>query len=83
MTLFQLVGKNALRKRRRTLLTLISISFSMTLLSLMMTIWRSFYVDTLGTTSALRLITRPRGSSYFMLAGQAITKRKSGLCPEW
>jgi hypothetical protein len=50
------------------MLTLLSISFSLLLLTIMLTIWRSFYVDPLGTGSALRLVTPPRGSSYLMLA---------------
>ena len=81
MTFFQLVTKNSLRKRRRSLLTLISITFSMMLLSLMITIWRSFYLHTLGTTSALRLVTRPRGSSYFMLALPSYYDKKIRAVP--
>src|SRR5215469_1958709 len=81
MTLAQFVAKNAFRKRRRSLLTLISISFSLMLLSLMMTIWRSFYFDTLGTTSAVRLVTRPRGLSYFMLTLPSYYEQKIRSLP--
>ena len=59
----------------------LSITFSMMLLSLMITIWRSFYVDTLGTTSALRLVTRPQGSSYFMLALPSYYEKKIRSLP--
>jgi putative ABC transport system permease protein len=53
----------------------------MMLLSLMIAIWRSFYVDTLGTTSALRLVTRPQGSSYFMLALPSYYEKKIRSLP--
>ncbi|MBV9181079.1 MAG: FtsX-like permease family protein [Acidobacteria bacterium] len=55
---------------------IISISFSLMLLSLMITIWRSFYLDTLGTTSALRLVTRPRGASFSMLVLPSYYEKK-------
>ena len=57
MTLTRFVTKNAFRNRRRTILTVISISVSLLLLTLMMTIWRSFYIDSGPPESALRLIT--------------------------
>jgi len=39
--------------------TILSIAFSIWLLTIMMTLWRSFYIDQLGPASALRLFTRP------------------------
>ena len=45
MTLAGFVHKNALRNPRRSVLTVVSIAFSMLLLTLMMTIWQRFYVD--------------------------------------
>ena len=69
MTLTQFVTKNAFRNRRRTILTVISISVSLLLLTLMMTIWRSFYIDKGPPESALRLITRHRVSLTFFLPG--------------
>ena len=81
MTLLQLVTKNAFRNKLSSLLTIIGISFSMMLLSLMVTVWRSFYVDTLGSASALRLVTRPRGSSYVMLALPSYYEKKIRFVP--
>ena len=45
MTLGTFVVRNAFRNKRRSLLTMISISFSLLLLTLMICIWRSFYFD--------------------------------------
>jgi putative ABC transport system permease protein len=59
MTLAGLVAKNALRNKRRSVPTILSIAFSIWLLTIMMTLWRSFYIDQLGPASALRLFTRP------------------------
>ncbi len=62
MTLTRFVTKSAFRNKRRSILTVLSITFSLLLLTLMMTIWRSFYIDKGSTQSALRLITRHRVS---------------------
>lgn len=67
MTLTQFVTKNAFRNRRRTILTVISISVSLLLLTLMMTVWRTFYIDKGPPQSALRLITRHRVSLTNMM----------------
>jgi putative ABC transport system permease protein len=67
MTLSQFAVKNALRNRRRSLLTVASVSFSLLLLTLMMTIWHAFYVDQGAPESARRLITRHRVSLTFFL----------------
>jgi len=62
MTLTRFVRKSAFRNKRRSLLTVLSITFSLLLLTLMMTIWRAFYIDTFSAQSAQRLITRHRVS---------------------
>jgi putative ABC transport system permease protein len=62
MTLTRFVTKSAFRNKRRSALTVLSIMFSLLLLTLMMTIWRAFYIDTFSAESAQRLITRHRVS---------------------
>jgi putative ABC transport system permease protein len=69
MTLTSFVGKNAFRNKRRSALTVISIAFSMLLLTLMLTLWRSFYLYDGSTESNLRLIVRHRVSLTFDLPG--------------
>jgi len=67
MTLAQFVGKNALRNKRRSSLTVLSIAFSIVLLTLMMALWRSFYSENLSEQSPLRLLVRHRVSLAFDL----------------
>ncbi len=62
MTLARFVTKSAFRNKRRSSLTVLSITFSLLLLTLMMTVWRAFYMDTFSAQSAQRLITRHRVS---------------------
>ncbi|MGA3088818.1 MAG: FtsX-like permease family protein [Terriglobales bacterium] len=62
MTLTGFVTKSAFRNRRRSILTVLSITFSLLLLTLMMTVWRSFYIDQGSGQSAQRLISRHRVS---------------------
>jgi len=62
MTLTRFVTKSAFRNKRRSVLTVLSITFSLVLLTLMMTVWRQFYIDTGTAQSAQRLITRHRVS---------------------
>ena len=69
MTLTRFVTKNAFRNRRRSILTVVSISFSLLLLTLMMTIWRSFYIDKGTPESAERMMTRHKVSLTFFLPG--------------
>src|SRR5258708_16345042 len=57
MTLGSFVIRNAFRNKRRSLLTMVSISFSLLLLTLMICIWRSFYVDQVAPEASRRLIT--------------------------
>ena len=67
MTLSSFVVRNTFRNKRRSLLTMLSISFSLLLLTLMMSIWRTFYIDSAPPDSATRLITRDRVSLAFFL----------------
>jgi putative ABC transport system permease protein len=67
MTMGSFVVRNAFRNKRRSLLTVISISFSLLLLTLMICIWRSFYVDQVAPEAARRLIIRDRVSLAFFL----------------
>ncbi|HKC01319.1 MAG TPA: FtsX-like permease family protein [Terriglobales bacterium] len=62
MTLTRFVTKSAFRNKRRSLLTVLSITFSLLLLTVMMTVWHRFYVDKGDAQSAQRLITRHRVS---------------------
>jgi putative ABC transport system permease protein len=69
MTLTSFVRKNSFRNRRRSILTVLSIGFSLLLLTLMMTIWRGFFVDKGTADSALRLVTRHKVSLAFTMPG--------------
>jgi putative ABC transport system permease protein len=69
MTLSRFVTKNAFRNKRRSSLTVLSIAFSLLLLTLMMTIWRGFYLDKGSAESAQRLVVRHRVSLTFNLPG--------------
>ncbi len=65
MTLTSFVRKNAFRNLRRSILTVLSIGFSLLLLTLMMAIWRNFYMEKGSDESALRLVTRHKVSLVF------------------
>jgi putative ABC transport system permease protein len=69
MTLTRFVTKNAFRNKRRSILTVLSIAFSLLLLTLMMTIWRGFYLDQGSAESTERLVVRHRVSLTFNLPG--------------
>jgi putative ABC transport system permease protein len=62
MTLSRFVTKSAFRNKRRSLLTVVSIAFSLLLLSIMLSVWRSFYIDKGAPDSALRIMTRHKVS---------------------
>ena len=62
MTLTRFVSKSAFRNKRRSILTVLSITFSLLLLTVMMTVWHRFYLDKGDAQSAQRLITRHRVS---------------------
>jgi putative ABC transport system permease protein len=67
MTLSGFVVRNTFRNRRRSLLTMLSISFSLLLLTMMVSIYRTFYIDAGAPDSAKRVITRDRISLAFFL----------------
>ena len=67
MTLTRFATKNAFRNKRRAILTILSMAFSLLLLTLMMTIWRAFYIDEGTAESAQRLIVRNKVSLVFFL----------------
>lgn len=79
MTLRRFVTKNAFRNKRRSILTVLSIAFSLLLLTLMMTIWRAFYLDEGSAESAERLVVRHRVSLTFSLPG--FYRQKIGAVP--
>jgi len=62
MTLTRFVTRSAFRNRLRSFLTVASIGFSLLLLSIMLTIWRSFYIDKGAPDAALRIMTRHKVS---------------------
>jgi putative ABC transport system permease protein len=62
MTLAQFAARNVWRNKRRTVLTVLSLGFSFLLLTLMMTIWRTFYIDAWSTVSAEHIVCRHRVS---------------------
>jgi putative ABC transport system permease protein len=65
MTLSQFAAKNAFRNRRRSLLTAMSIGFSLLLLTLLMSIYAGFYLQKGSDESNLRLVTRHKVSLVF------------------
>jgi putative ABC transport system permease protein len=67
MTFGSFVVRNTFRNKRRSLLTIASIGFSLLLLTLMTSIWRAFYVDQVAPEAAKRVITRDRVSLSFFL----------------
>ena len=69
--------RNTFRNKRRSLLTMLSISFSLLLLTLMVSIWRTFYIDVGAADSAKRIITRDRVSLAFFLPGYYREKIRS------
>ena len=60
MTLTRFVTKSAFRNKRRSVLTVLSIAFSLLLLTLMMTIWHAFYMRENSEQESQRLVTRHR-----------------------
>ena len=69
MTLSRFVTKNALRNKRRSILTIASIGVSLLLLTFMMTLWHGFYIDKGSAESTRRLIARHRVSLTNFLPG--------------
>lgn len=62
MTLAQFAARNVWRNKRRSILTILSLSFSFLLLTLLMTIWRTFYIDPWSVISARHIVCRHRVS---------------------
>jgi putative ABC transport system permease protein len=69
MTLTRFVTKNAFRNKRRSILTVLSIAFSLLLLTFMMTLWHAFALNDGSAESAQRLVVRHRVSLTFTLPG--------------
>ena len=69
MTLTRFVTKNAFRNKRRSILTVLSIAFSLLLLTFMMTLWHAFALDDGSAESSQRLVVRHRVSLTFPLPG--------------
>ncbi len=67
MTLGSFIVRNAFRNKRRSVLTMISIGFSLLLLTMMICIWRSFYVDQVAPEASRRLIIRDKVWLAFFL----------------
>ena len=67
MTLSSFIVRSAFRNKRRSFLTMLSISFSLLLLTLMISIWRTFYIDQVAPEAARRLVVRDRVSLAFFL----------------
>ncbi len=67
MTLTRFVTKNAFRNKRRSTLTVLSIAFSLLLLTFLMTLWHSFALEDGSAESSQRLIVRHRVSLTFTL----------------
>ena len=70
MTLTRFVTKSAFRNKRRSFLTVLSITFSLVLLTLMMTVWHSWYIDKGTAQSAQRLITEASIATTLPLASR-------------
>lgn len=77
MTLARFVTKNAFRNKRRTILTALSIAFSLFLMTFMMTLWRAFGIDEGSSESTRRLVVRHRGSLMFTLPSYYAEKMRA------
>lgn len=67
MTLTRFVTKNAFRNKRRSTLTVLSIAFSLLLLTFMMTLWHAFALEDGSAESSERLVVRHKVSLTFTL----------------
>lgn len=77
MNLPQFAMRNVWRNTRRSILTILSLGFSFLLLTLMMTIWRTFYIDAWSMISARHIVCRNRASLAFPLPAYYRTKIRS------
>src|SRR5438094_268251 len=62
MTLTRFVVRSAWRNKRRSILTVLSLTFFLLLLTFMLTIWRAFYIDEWSSVSASHMVCRHRAS---------------------
>ncbi|MGA3091285.1 MAG: FtsX-like permease family protein [Terriglobales bacterium] len=69
MTLTQFAMRNTWRNKRRSLLSILSLGFSFLLLTFMITIWRSLYIDPWTAKGALRMVCRHRVSFFVPMPG--------------
>jgi len=69
-----LATKNALRNKRRTVLTVLSIAMSVFILGFLMSVYHAFYISHGGDDQALRLITRHKVSLVNPLPGSYLSK---------
>lgn len=69
MTLVGFVRKNTFRNKRRSILTVLSMAFSLLLLCFLMSVWRAFYIDQGSRESAQRLIVRHKVSLANFIPG--------------
>ena len=74
MTLTRFVVRNLLRNQRRSVLTAVSLAFSFLLLTFMISIWRSFYVEQWTANGALRLVCRHRVSLFLSMPSYYVEK---------
>lgn len=77
MTLTRFVSKNAFRNKCRSILTVLSVGFSLLLLTLMMTLGRSFYGDSGSSESSQRVVVCHKVSLSFSLPGYYREKIRS------
>ena len=82
MTLTRFVTKNAFRNKRRSILTVLSIGFSLLLLTFMITIWRGFYVSK-GSAESMRPAGDAAPRVAYFQSYRASIAIKSAPCPEW
>ena len=62
MTLTRFVMRSAWRNKRRSILTVLSLTFFFLLLTFLLTIWRAFYIDEWSSVSASHIVCRHRAS---------------------
>ena len=62
MTLTRFVVRSAWRNKRRSILTVLSLTFFFLLLTFLLTIWRAFYIDEWSSVSASHIVCRHRAS---------------------
>jgi putative ABC transport system permease protein len=67
MTLGGFIVRNTFRNKRRSLLTMVSIGFSLLLLTLMISVWHTVFIDVGSRDTAKRVITRDHVSLSFPL----------------